>query len=149
MNDDYEPVGAEMPARENAAEYHTKVMMFAGKMLPAFLKAAHESAKRQGMDEDVEAFAKKTGRDPNELRQMAGIDGKFAVLSAMGVASNILAMIPDEMRGRLLGECIDFLALNSGISEERIKTVLLNSVMTLGGETERIIVPTVTSTVEF
>ncbi len=83
-------------------------------------------------------MAEKAGISVEELNDLTSFDGKFAALSAIAVLLNIIRMAPEALRGKVLGECLDFLLVNVELNEESMKQVLYNCLMQIGSETGKI-----------
>jgi hypothetical protein len=134
-------VGAYLPITEDVGDYHRRIAEFGTQYTSAFLRAGKESSDRQHLSGEIERVAKENNRDPNELRSMYAVDAKFACLAAATVIMNIADIMPQEHRGRLLSEVIDYLMLNINISEESMKHVLGECLMRVGTvDTEKVAV---------
>lgn len=121
--------------------YHTNICKFAASKTPEFLSAGVPSLAQMTVDKEqaLKSAAEASGKSEEELRGCTAVDGKFSVLAAGTVATNILSLLPVEMRGLLLGELFDFLILNAGIPPESQKAVLVNTLMKLGTQEVEII----------
>lgn len=129
---DTEILAVELKARETQEEYMKRAVSFGMKVTDLFVQAGRESHALQGGLERLKEVENATGQ---KLSGCDAIDGKFAALSATVVVLNILRMAPEELRGKVAQECIDFLLVNAGLSEASMKQVLYNCLMEMGRTT--------------